>query len=396
MTEILIYTALTCLGTAAVGALVLRAVRARSLFWSIVVAALIPLLAVTASVVLNVRLMFISSHDSTAVSVALALATVIGVILSFVLGRRVSTGSRQLTSALRELASPGPPRGEALAGGVERAAAANPSSPAEIVALARELDVTRDRLDAAQRRAQALEDSRRELVAFMSHDLRTPLAGLRALAEGLEDGVIEDAPGALRQMRQTVDRMNGLVGDLFELSRLHAGPSTAAEPRAMVSLLELAHDIAGELGAHAKRHGVALVLDVSDDQDRLAVRGHSDELARALTNLVGNAIRHTAAGGAVLVSARRQEDGAIRIAVTDGCGGIPENDLDRLFDVGWRAAPERGTEDAGAGLGLAIARGVVEGHAGSIDVANVPGGCRFDVVLPRERPVDPVSAPGPA
>ncbi len=396
MTEILIYTALACLGTAGVGALVLRAVRSRSLFWSIVVAALIPLLAVTASVVLNVRLMFISTHDSTAVSVALALATVIGVLLSFVLGRRVSAGSRQLTSALRELALPGAPRGETPAAGPDRSATANPSSPAEIVALARELDVTRDRLDAAQRRALALEDSRRELVAFMSHDLRTPLAGLRALAEALEDGVIDDAPGALRQMRQTVDRMNGLVGDLFELSRLHAGPSTATEPRAMVSLLELAHDIAGELGAHATRHGVRLDVDVCDDGDRLAVRGNSDELARALTNLVGNAIRHTAAGGAVVLSARRQEDGAIRIAVTDGCGGIPENDLDRLFDVGWRAAPERGTEDAGAGLGLAIARGVVEGHAGSIDVANVPGGCRFDVVLPRERPVDTASAPGPA
>jgi signal transduction histidine kinase len=97
---------------------------------------------------------------------------------------------------------------------------------------------------------------------------------------------------------------------------------------------------------------------------------------------VGNAVRHTVPGGQVLVSAGRAEDGCIRIAVTDGCGGIGADDLPRLFDVGWRGQPERGTGDAGAGLGLAIARGVVESHAGRISVANTDGGCRFAVELP--------------
>ena len=378
MAQIIIVTTLTCLGTAVLGAVALQLVRARSLLWSIVVAALVPVLAVTASVVLNVQLMFISSHDSTAVSVALGCATVIGVLLSFVLGRRVTTGSRQLTSALRELATP------RLAGGDLRATAGRSSAPAEITALAAELDLTRDRLETAQQRARALEDSRRELVAFMSHDLRTPLAGLRALAEGLEDGVIDDQPEALRQMRQTVDRMNGLVGDLFELSRLHAGPTTDPPLRAMVSLVELAHDIVGELGAHANQRGVTLRLDTADDDDRLAIRGNSEELARALTNLVGNAIRHTAHGGTVVLSTHRAADGGIHVAVTDGCGGIAGPDLDRLFDVGWRGDPERGTADAGAGLGLAIAKGVIEAHSGSIGVTNVPGGCRFEVLLPAE------------
>lgn len=374
MAEIVLLTTLTCLATAFLGAVALRLVRARSLRWSVVVAALVPLLAVSASVVFNVRLMFISAHDSTAVSVALACATVIGVLLSLVLSRRVESGSRQLTTALRDLATP-----NGVARGVSRSTA-----PAEITALSTELDLTRDRLERAQRRARALEDSRRELVAFMSHDLRTPLAGLRALAEGLEDGVIDDQPGALHQMRQTVDRMNGLVGDLFELSRLHAGPTSDPAPRSMVSLVELAHDIVGELRAHAQQRGVELRLDTASVDDRLPVRGSSEELARALTNLVGNAIRHTASGGTVELSAGRRSDGRIRVAVTDGCGGIPEDHLHRVFDVGWRAAPERGSEDAGAGLGLAIAKGVVESHRGSIDVENIPGGCRFDVVLPAE------------
>jgi signal transduction histidine kinase len=353
----------------------------RSLTWSIVVAALIPLLAVTASVVLNVQLMFISAHDSTAVSVALACATVIGVLVSFVLGRRVALGSRRLTTALRDLGTV-PRHGEA-----ERPVSAMSTSgqPGEIVALAEELAATRERLANAQQRARALEDSRRELVAFLSHDLRTPLAGLRALAEGLEDGVLEDRPAALRQMRQTVDRMTGLVGDLFELSRLHAPSASAVPPRSMVSLVELAHDVTGELAAHAARRDVQLRLDVPAGDDRLAVRGNADELARAVTNLVGNAIRHTPRGGTVVVTTRRADDGRIEVAVTDGCGGIPAPDLARVFDVGWRATPERGTpDDAGAGLGLAIAKGVIEAHAGSIAVENVAGGCRFGVRLPPE------------
>jgi len=274
MTKIVLLTALTCLVTALLGAIALQVLRGRSLLWSIVVAALVPLLAVTASVILNVQLMFISAHDSTAVSIALGCATVIGVLLSFVLGRRVATSSRQLTSALRDLAGPRGPASQRATSTPPRSAA-----PAEITALAEELDVTRDRLESAERQARAVEDSRRELVAFMSHDLRTPLAGLRALAEGLEDGVVDDQPGALRQMRQTVERMNGLVNDLFELSRLQAGTSGAGQqPGAMVSVLELSHDIVGELSAHAKQRGVALVLEAPPDDDRLAVHGNGEEL----------------------------------------------------------------------------------------------------------------------
>lgn len=377
MLTIVAITAGVCLGIALLGAVVLRLVRPRSLGWSIVVAALVPLLAVTASVVLNIQLMFISVHDSTAVSVALACASLIGVVLSFWLGRRIAHGSRDLTSAMRDLGSPTGPRA------AERTLTRD-AQPGEMASLADELEATRDRLARAQQRASALEDSRRELVAFLSHDLRTPLAGLRALAEGLEDGVVEDRPEALRQMRQTVDRMTGLVGDLFELSRLHSAPATRPPARAMVSLVELTNDVTGELAAHARRRDVTLRLDVAGGDDRLAVRGSGDELARALTNLVGNAVRHTPPGGTVVVSAARAEDGRIDVAVVDGCGGIPAPDLERVFDVGWRAAPERDATDAGAGLGLAIAKGVIEAHAGSIAVENVPGGCRFDVVLPRD------------
>jgi len=365
--------------TGLLGASVLQAIRRRSLLFSIVVAALVPVAAVSAAVALNVNQMVISEHDSTVVSVALGFSTVLAVVLSFALGRRVISGSRELTQALRGLGE-GPSAETTAPVGSSRS-----SAPAEITALATELETTREKLQLSRERERSLEQNRRELVAFMSHDLRTPLAGLRALAEGLEDGVIEDQDAALRQMRQTVERMNGLVDDLFELSRLNAGPARRAQARSPVSLVELAYDVLGEAREPARLRHVDLVLDVADEADRLAVQGNGDELARALSNLVGNAVRHTREYGKVLVSARRASDGWARLAVTDGCGGIPDDELARVFEIGWRGEPER-TSDAGAGLGLAIARGVIESHAGSICVANVDGGCRFDVELPARTP----------
>jgi signal transduction histidine kinase len=121
------------------------------------------------------------------------------------------------------------------------------------------------------------------------------------------------------------------------------------------------------------------------DDDRLAVHGDADELTRAVTNLVGNAIRHTEPGGTVKLAVDREADGRVRLAVTDGCGGIPDDDLERVFDIGWRGDEQRtpaNGSSSGGGLGLAIARGVVESHEGSIAVNNVDGGCAFEIELP--------------
>jgi signal transduction histidine kinase len=307
--------------TGLLGALVLQAIRRRSLLLSIVVAALVPVAAVSVAVALNVNQMFISEHDSHVVSVALGFSTVLAVALSVVLGRRVTSGSRELTQALRGLGEV-PSASPALILGSGRS-----SAPAEITALATELETTREKLQVSRDREHSLEQGRRELVAFMSHDLRTPLAGLRALAEGLEDGVIDDQDAALAQIRQTVERMNALVNDLFELSRLNAGPVKPGLKRSPVSMVEVAYDVVGEAREHARRRHVDLVLDVADDGDRLAILGNADEIARALSNLVGNAVRHTRDYGRVLVSARRVSDDMARLAVTDGCGGIKNDDL---------------------------------------------------------------------
>jgi signal transduction histidine kinase len=375
MFTILALTTLWTLVVAAVGAAVLWGFRRRSLRITMIVAALAPMAAALAAVMQSVRAMFISEHDSWVVLWTLAFASLLGLGMSVLLGHWISTGSRDVGRRLRHLGT-----------SYEPPDARSRVVPAELADLTNELEMTRKKLAASHARERALEASRRELVAFMSHDLRTPLAGLRAVAEGLEDGVIDDVPGALRQMRATVDRMTGLVDDLFELSRLSAAP--LPRRRSAVSLRELAEDVAGENGEHARSEGVQLTVSTPAGDDRLAVQGDPDELTRAVTNLVGNAIRHTAPGGTVTVAVDRETDGRVRLAVTDGCGGIPDDDLERVFDIGWRGdeqrTPETGSDShsSGGGLGLAIARGVVESHDGSIGVANVGGGCTFQIDLP--------------
>jgi signal transduction histidine kinase len=366
----------TCLAVGLVGAAALHLVRRKSLRYQLTIATLLPVLAVVATVMINVRLMFISGHDSTVILIGLVTAVLLAVLGAWLVLRRITRASRQVGVGLQQLVADTSlthdgtdPDQDSLAG---RTAAA----PQELAAVIRDLAETRRTLAESRARERAAEQSRRELVSFMSHDLRTPLAGLRALAEGLEDGVISDVPRALSHLRSTVGRMTGLVDDLFALSRVQGGP---AKPQSLVSLTELISDVASESAATAAAQGVLLTADLPPD-DRLAVRGSADDLARALANLVTNAIRHTEAGGDVRLAAGR-EDGQIRVAVTDGCGGIPEESLDRVFEAGWRGTPSRG-DDGGAGLGLAITRGVVESHDGRIAVRNVEGGCRFDLELP--------------
>jgi signal transduction histidine kinase len=340
----------------------------------------VPVLAVAVAVLVNVNAMFLSGHDSFVVLVALGWAMVIAIGLTVAVGHSVSAGALAVRQGLHRLGHLPGEGGEADTG---TGAAAPGPAPAELSALVAELDVIKHRLDTSRDRERALERSRRDLVAFMSHDLRTPLAGLRALAEGVEDGVVDDVPAAMHRIQNTVDRLSLLVDDLFELSRVTGGGTR--RPRRLVSLAEVAMDVITEAGDHARARGVRLTVDLPEPDDRLPVLGDADELVRAVTNLVANAVRHTHPGGAVQLVADRGADGQIRVAVIDGCGGIPDSDLAHVFEAGWRGTPARTPEDGGAGLGLAIARGVVESHDGSILVENVNGGCRFEVALPNPR-----------
>jgi signal transduction histidine kinase len=222
-----------------------------------------------------------------------------------------------------------------------------------------------------------MEQERRDLIAWASHDLRTPLASLRALAEALADDLAPDEATRRRYLAgltANVERLSGLVDDLFELSAIQAGAVTLQlEP---TSLPDLAAEVLDRFEPEAAAAGVRLECRLDGGRPVLAGR---DQLGRVLANLVVNGIRHTPPGGCLRVTVADGEGSAI-LRVTDRCGGIPEADLARVFDQLWRGDPARSTK--GAGLGLAIARGLVDAHGGSIGVANVPGGCEFTIRLP--------------
>ncbi|MFE9560605.1 sensor histidine kinase [Streptomyces sp. NPDC006487] len=359
----------------AFGALVLRLVRHRSVAVSLTVIAAVTVTAMLAGTLAVAQAMFLSRHDLGVVTLVVAMAAVVSLAVALLLGRWVVARSRELSRAARDFGDGG-------------SFAAPPGlATAELASLSRELAATSEKLAVSRERERALETSRRELVAWISHDLRTPLAGLRAMSEALEDGMAEDPARYHRQIRTEVDRLNSMVGDLFELSRIHAGALTLSPSR--MSVYDLVGDALSGVHPLARERGVRLD---GGAVDRVPVEVDGKEMTRVLANLLINAIRHTPADGTVAIAASVPAGGgAVVVSVTDGCGGIPPEDLPRVFDTGWRGTPARTppagvasvpAPPAGAGLGLAIVRGIVEAHAGQAAVRNVPGGCRFEVTLP--------------
>ena len=361
------------LGAAAAGVLawaLLHPLRGASVGAQTAVATLAPVVAVAIGVAWAASGMFIMSHDVWVLWMVLAAAGSAGLIVAVLLGRRVARASRSVGDLARSLAEPG----------VERTGIATP--PQELAELAAELEATSRKLADAQEQAAALERSRRELVAWVSHDLRTPLAGIRAMVEALEDGVVDDDATVARYhaaMRREADRLAGLVDDLFELSRIQAGALSLDLER--VGLDELVSDAVAGASIAAAGKGVDLRGDVAVPAP--VVRLSTPEMGRVVRNLLDNAIRHTPPGGTIHITAAPDESGTVaEVAVQDGCGGIPEGDLDLVFETAYRGDAARTPGDGGAGLGLAVARGLVEAHDGYISVRNEGDGCRFTVCLP--------------
>ena len=348
---------------------VIRLLRRASLRMSIQASGAVPVLAIVAGTLGTAQAMFLSQHDLGVVAMVCVVAGIEASAFSWLLGRQIGSSSTALRQAARSL-------------GDEASQFRPPALPlaAEFAALSQELADTSARLAASRARERALEQSRQQLVVWISHDLRTPLAGLRAMAEALEDGVAADPPRYHKQMRAEADRLAGMVDDLFELSRIHS--DTLQLSRDEIALGDLVSDVLASTEALARERGVQLAGKAAG---QLAVRADPRELSRALTNLLANAIRYTPQGGSVYVEAKPEREGAL-LTVADGCGGIPEADLPHVFDLAWRGSDARSPEPgSGAGLGLAIVRGVVEAHRGSVRVVNTPDGCCFEMRLPGSR-----------
>lgn len=231
---------------------------------------------------------------------------------------------------------------------------------------------------------RAAEQSRRQLVAFVSHDLRTPLAGIRALSEAIADGVVSDAEvrTQAKHIEQESIRLSEMVDDLFEMAKINAGAINA--PYERVALDEVVDDVLNIHRIAAQRSGVSLQVDLPEKAVR--VIGSDRALVRVLSNLVGNAIAHTPSGGSVRLSVGVDTEGAWA-RVDDTGVGIDAADLPRVFDVAYRGSNDRVPRDdsslpSGSGLGLAIAAGLVRAHRGTLSAHNLDNGARFEVRLP--------------
>jgi signal transduction histidine kinase len=354
---------------AGIGAL--HALNARSVAIQVSAVTVVTAGAIGAGAYLAAGRMFISEHDLTSLTVILVAAITAGVATAIVLGERVGNAVRLLGRAARELSLDS-----------RSVIPTTHGAASELAILSAELQTMERRLRDATGRERVLEASRRELVASVSHDLRTPLAGMRAILEAFEDELIDDQATKeryLRTLHDEVRRLSALVDDLFELSRAEAGVLRLEVER--VSLGDLVSDALAGSAPVAAAKGVHLVGTVRGDPPDVAVS--PSEVLRVLRNILENAIRHTPSDGSVCVEVGT--DHAVPpcafVAVQDTGGGMAEHDLPHVFDVAFQSDPSR-RPGGGAGLGLAIAKRLVEAHDGALTAQNVDGGARFTVRLP--------------
>ncbi len=354
--------------------------------------------------------MFLSTAGTEDLLVVLASAGTAGAVVAQLLAGRIREAVRRL-AALAERIGAEPAAGDQVRVSTHGVPAPRNDAKAptanvptkELATLAAQLEEASDRLRAAQASERALEASRRELMTWISHDLRTPLAGIRAMAEALEDGVADDAETVARYHRclqVEVSRLAGMVDDLFQLSRISSGTlRMELEP---VVLADLVSDALAVAGRVAEAKGVGLRASPIDPGVKVSLA--TAEFLRILHNLFENAARHTPSGGTVSLETVFGAD-EVALSVRDSCGGIPEADLVRVFEAGFRGDAARtlpgspspgntspGNTSAGspsgrvpgaqAGLGLAIAQGLAEAHGGRIEVRNEGAGCCFCLHLP--------------
>jgi signal transduction histidine kinase len=313
--------------------------------------------------------MFASQHDLQLGAILLVFATGIAMLLGYFISSAITRRIQSLQTAAQQLAEG------------DLTTRAPVEGRDEVAALAASFNHMAERLQDADRQQRELDRLRRDLVAWASHDLQTPLTAIRVQIEALADGIVDDPATVQRYLNTTKRQVNDLsllLDDLFQVAQLDAG-GMVIQP-ADCSLSDLISDTLESFSALANERGVTLGGSAAADIDPVRLDG--PRIGRVLNNLIGNALRHTPAGGAVTVSARR-EQGLILIEVSDSGEGISPEDLPHVFERFYRGEKSRNRDTGGSGLGLAIARGIVRAHGGEIRAQSQPeAGTTFHVSLP--------------
>lgn len=344
--------------------------RSPRLIWTLLAGYALAALLTYVNVGFSARLMFASEHD-------LLLA---GILLVFAGGIAMALGYFVAAALTDRIAAVG--RGaEAVAAG-DLSARVPVVGNDEVSHLARTFNAMAERLQEADRKQRELDTLRRDLIAWAGHDLRTPLASTRVIVEALADGVVDDPDTVQRYLRtaqRDIQALSLLIDDLFDLAQMDAGGLRLDLQPSAIS--DLVSDTIESFGALAEQRGIALSGDAEPDVDPVVIDARL--IGRVLANLVGNALRHTPAGGAVVVRAR-PFGSQVLVEVIDTGEGIPAEALDRVFERFYRSEKSRSRASGGSGLGLAIAKGIVEAHGGTVGVESQTGqGARFTFTLPR-------------
>jgi signal transduction histidine kinase len=318
------------------------------------------------------EVMFISNDDARLVSVMAAVIAVVGVCVASVLTDPLVYDIEQLRDRLRAVGV-GDRRVDLVLGGRD-----------ELSDLAVAANAMIEQLRAEEAGRAAAEDARRRLIGAVSHDLRTPIAALRVLIEAVQDRIVTGATRTryLREMQTHVSILSALIDDLFDLTRAQAEEISLA--RSPVEIGELVSETVTAMLCAAEQRGVTLHAEPPTGHapgTRLTTRADPEQIQRVLLNLLENAIRHTPPGGDVTVSTTSTET-KIEVEVADEGIGIAREDREHVFEAFYRGGEHAARSDNGAGLGLAIARAIINAHHGEIWLAPAQQGTRVCFTLP--------------
>lgn len=315
------------------------------------------------------QLMFVSQHDFLLLGLLLIFAGLLSASFGYLLAGSMTQSLRQLQLSAHQISKG------------DFSVRVDLNEADELSDVAEAFNMMADELERSFARQMELEKARRDLIAAVSHDLRTPLTSIRAMIEAMADGVVTD-PATIQRYHTTIrsqtENLSGLINDLFELSKLETEQvQLKLEP---IDLNDLLSDVVESMQPQARTKDVSLKAIFSEDLPM--IMAEFMKIQRVVYNLLQNAIRHTPAHGSVSLATKIVPQG-VQVEVADTGEGIAPEDLPYIFDQFFRGEKSRSRETGGAGLGLAIARRIVEAHNGRIWVDSQPGqGTRFHFILP--------------
>lgn len=342
-----------------------------ALAWSLFAGYLISGVITFFNVWVSAQLMFTSEHDLRLATVLLVFATGIAITIGYFFGTTLVDRVSRLRQASKTI----------MLG--DLSIRVNIKGHDELADLGASFNEMAEQLQTAQENQQEVEKLRRDLIAWVSHDLQTPLTSIRAMVEALSDGVVDDRPTRMRYLQtiqREVNELSELIDDLSQMAQMDAGGLVLDISND--SLTDLISDTLESMHELALRRGIALEGTVAPEIDPIPMDAR--RIGRVLNNLISNALRHTPQGGRVQISAVKQAKTVV-VTVTDTGQGISEQDLPFVFDRFYRGEKSRSRLTGGAGLGLAIAKGIITAHKGFIGVENTPEqGARFWFSIPLE------------